>query len=60
MALLSIRDLTHWTACGDILFLWKHNYYLPAKGNLVVVCISTGSIGSVGFHCVKLRGEDVP
>ena len=33
MALFSIRDLTHWAALGNFLFIWKHKYYLPEGGN---------------------------
>ena len=53
MALFSIRDLTHWEAWGDLLFIWKHKYSLPAGGNYFVLCNSTGAIGSVAFNGVK-------
>ena len=32
LALFSIHDLTHWAAWGDLLFIWKHKYSLPAGG----------------------------
>ena len=50
MALFNILDLTHWSAWGDLLFIWKLKCYLPAGGNLVVLCNSTGAIGSVVFN----------
>ena len=56
MALLSIRDLTHWAVWGDLLFICKHKYYLPAEGDLVVVCKSTGAICGVAFNGVKRGG----
>ena len=56
MALFNILDLTHWAARGDLLFIWKHKYYLPTRGYLVVLCNSTGAIGSVVFNCVKRGG----
>ena len=59
MALFSIRDLTHWSEWGYLLFIWKHKYYLPTGGNLVVVCNSTGAIGRVVFNGVKQGGVDV-
>ena len=59
MDLFSIRDLTHYTTWEDLLFIWKHNYSLPDGRNLVVVCNSTGSIGSVMLNVVKRGGVDV-
>ena len=38
MALFSILDLTHCAAWGDLLFIWKHKYYLPSGGNCFVLC----------------------
>ena len=55
-ALFSIRDLTHWAAWGDLLFIWKHKDSLPAGGNCFVLCNSTGAICSVLFNGVKTRG----
>ena len=59
MALFSIPDFTRWVAQGYLLFIWKHKYSLPTSGNLVVVCNSTGAIGSVVFNGVKKGGVDV-
>ena len=59
MALSSIRDLEHWEARGDLLFIWKHKYSLPVGCNLVVVCNSTGAIGGVVFNGVKRGDVDV-
>ena len=59
MALLSIRDLTHCAAWGDLLLIRKHKYYLPAGGNCFVLFNSTGTIGSVVFNGVKLLVLDV-
>ena len=59
MALFNILDLTHCAAWGDLLFIWKHKYYLPLRGNLVVVCNSKGAIGGVVFNSVKRGGVDV-
>ena len=38
MALFNILDLTHWSAWGDLLFIWKQKYSLPARGNYCVLC----------------------
>ena len=59
MALFNTLDLTHWAEWGDLLLIWKHKHYLPTGGNLVVLCNSTGAIGSVVFNGVKLGGVDV-
>ena len=53
MALFSIYDLTHWAACVNLLLIWKHKYYLPAGVNCLVLCNSTGTIGSVVFNGFK-------
>ena len=58
-ALFKIHDLIHWAAWGYLLFIWKQKYYLPAGGNWVVVCNSTGAIGSLVFNGVKRGGADV-
>ena len=58
MDLFNILDLTHWAACGDLLFIWKKNS-LPTGGNLVVEYNSTGEIGGVFFNGVKRGGVDV-
>ena len=59
MALFGICDFTHWAVWGDLLFIRKHKYYLPAGGNCFVLCNSTGAIGSVVFNGVKQVGVDV-
>ena len=59
MDLFSIRDLTQYAACGDLLLIWKHKYYLPAGGNCFVLCNSIGAIGSLVFNGVKLWVLDV-
>ena len=59
MSLFSIRDFSHWAAWGDLLLICKHKHYSPTRGNLVVVCNSTGAIGIVVFNGVKQGGVDV-
>ena len=59
MALLTILYLTHWEAWEDLPLIWKHKYYLPEGGNLVVVCNLTYAIGSIAFNGVKLVVVDV-
>ena len=59
MALFIIRDLKHWAALEDLPLIWKHKYYLPAGGNLFVVCNPTGAIGSASFNGVKRVVVDV-
>ena len=41
IASFSVCQLTHWAAWGDLLLIWKHNYYLPARGNCFVLLNST-------------------
>ena len=53
MNLVSILDFTLLEAWEDLPLIWKHEYYLPAGGNLVVVCNLTDGIGSVAFNGVK-------
>ena len=59
MALLIIRDLTHWTALEDLLLIWKQKYSLPVGGNVFVLCNSTYEIGSVALNGVKWVVVDV-
>ena len=59
MALFSIRDFTHWAACGDLRSTWKNKYSLPSGGNCVVFGNSTGKIGKVMINGVKRGGVDV-
>ena len=59
MALYIIRDLSHWAALYDLLFIWTQKYYLTDGGNLVVVCNSTCAIVSVVFNGVKQGGVNV-
>ena len=59
MALLSISDLTHCSAWGYLLLIWKQKYSLPAGGNVLVLCNSTGAIGSVVFNGFKQGGVNV-
>ena len=54
-----ILDLTHLSAWEDSPWIWKHEYYLPAGDNLVVVCNLTDGLGSVAFNVVKWVGVDV-
>ena len=39
--------------------MWKHKYYLPTGGNLVVVYNSTGAIGKVVINGAKRGDVDV-
>ena len=55
MDLFSVRNLTHWTACGDLLLIWKHNYSLLAGGNFLFGN-STGAKVSVVFNGAKRVG----
>ena len=57
MDLFIIRDLIQWASWEDILLIWK--IYLPAGGNSVVVCNSTGAIVSVVLKGVNLVVVDV-
>ena len=59
MALFIILDLTHLAAWDYFPLIQKHKYSLPAGGNLVVVCNSTGVIGGVAFYVVKWVVLDV-
>ena len=59
MALFGICDLTHWATWGDLLFIWKQKYYLPAGGNCFVLCNSTGGIGSEVINGYKRGSVDV-
>ena len=59
MALLVIRDLTHWAAWEDLPLIYKHKYYLPDGGNCFVLFYSIGSIGSEMFNGVKRLVVDV-
>ena len=59
MAIFITRDLTHWSAWGDLMFIWKQKYSLPAGGNCFVLCNSTCAIDSVVFNGVKIGGIDV-
>ena len=59
MDLFSVRDLTHLSAWGDLLLIFKQKYSLPTGGNLVFVCNSTGAIVRLVFNGVKWGGVDV-
>ena len=59
MALFDTLDLTHWAAWGDLLFTWKHKYYLPSGGNSVLFGNSTGARGKLVINGVKRGGVDV-
>ena len=59
MNLVIILDLTHLSAWEDLSLILKHKYYLPAGGNLVVVCNLTDEIVSLVFNGVKWVGVDV-
>ena len=59
MSLLSIYDLTHREARGDLILIWKQKYSLPAGGNCFVFCNSTFPIGIVVFNGVKRVVVDV-
>ena len=54
-----ILDLTHLAAWEDLPLIWKHKYYLPAGGNLVVVCNLTDTTDSVAVNVIKYVGVDV-
>ena len=58
MALLIIRDLTHLAVWEDIPLTWFF-IYLPAGGNLFVVCNSTCEIGIVASNGIKQVVVDV-
>ena len=59
MALFNILDLTHWSAWGDLLLIWKHKYSLPTGGNSVVFGNSKGARGKVVINGIKQGGVDV-
>ena len=59
MSLLSIYDLTHREARGDLILIWKQKDSLPARGNCFVFCNSTDVIGSVVFNGFKRVVVDV-
>ena len=56
MILVIILDLTHLAAWEDLPLIWKHKHYLPAGGNLVVVCNLTDAIDIVALNGVKWVG----
>ena len=59
MELVIILDLKNLEAWKKLPLIWKHNYSLPAGGNLVVVCDLIDVMGSLAFNGVKLVGVEV-
>ena len=59
MTLVNIIDLTHLVDWEDLPLIWKHKYYLPAEGNLVVVYNLTYGTVSVSFNRVKRVDTEV-
>ena len=59
MALLIIRDLTHWAAWEDLSLIWTHKYSLPEGGHVFVVYSSIGAICIVAFNGDKKVVVDV-
>ena len=56
MTLLNTIDLTHWSAWGDLLFIWKQKYSSPTGVNFVVFVNWTGARSEAVINGVKQGG----